>query len=211
MWNLEGSGLPTLDVKPLETSYFSKQDESDLTSLDWNCDGSLLAIGSYDSILRIITATGKLYFSHHRHEVGKLLLSWVFDLFNYSVFGEKGSIFATKFSKSGEWLLTASLDGTVCLWNVTDKKLHRQYRSHTGIFVMRIWHRSYSHLADCCLDIVWLDNGTFASCSADTNIHIMNVHEAEPIKMLTYVLMYALLARLLKLPFAGATVARLIK
>jgi WD40 repeat protein len=29
-------------------------------------------------------------------------------------------------------LLTASLDGTACVWDVTNKKLHRQYRSHKG-------------------------------------------------------------------------------
>ncbi|KIM88979.1 hypothetical protein PILCRDRAFT_813977 [Piloderma croceum F 1598] len=148
IWSLNGSGLPNSDVKPLKISYFSKPEQGDLTSLDWNFDGSLLAIGSYDSILRIVTTAGKLYFSHRQHE---------------------GPIFAAKFSKSGEWLVTASLDGTACVWHVKNKRLHKQYRSHT----------------DCCLDIDWLDDNTFASCGADSIIHIMKVDESKPIRTLS--------------------------
>ena len=47
-------------------------------------------------------------------------------------FDEKGPIFATRFSKSGRWLLTASLDGTACLWDVGEKRLHMQYWCHMG-------------------------------------------------------------------------------
>ena len=60
------------------------------------------------------------------------------ELTNPSVFGEKGIIFATKFSKSGEWLLTASFDGTVCVWSVKNKMFHKQYRSHIGIFFVLV-------------------------------------------------------------------------
>lgn len=44
--------------------------QGDLTSLDWNSDGTLLAIGSYDSILRVCTNTGSIYFTHPQHQVG---------------------------------------------------------------------------------------------------------------------------------------------
>jgi transducin (beta)-like 1 len=70
LWDVVGSSLPASDVKPLKVAYFAKAEQGDLTSLDWNFDGSLLAIGSYDSILRIVTTSGKLYFSHRQHEVG---------------------------------------------------------------------------------------------------------------------------------------------
>jgi transducin (beta)-like 1 len=136
------------DLKPLKLAYFAKADHGDLTSLDWNFDGSLLAIGSYDSILRICTASGKLYFSNRQHE---------------------GPIFAAKFSKSGQWLLTGSLDGSACVWNVKTKKLHMQYRWHT----------------DCCLDLDWLDDTTFASCGADMVIFIIKIHDKKPIKTLS--------------------------
>lgn len=59
----------TSDPKPLKLAFFAKAEHGDLTSLDWSFDGSLLAIGSYDSILRICTSSGKLYFSHRQHEV----------------------------------------------------------------------------------------------------------------------------------------------
>jgi transducin (beta)-like 1 len=58
-------------------SCYAKPGHVDLTSLDWNFDGSLLAIGSYDSILRIVTAEGKVYFSHWQHEVGELQSSFI--------------------------------------------------------------------------------------------------------------------------------------
>lgn len=73
VWDL-GSSLPTTDsAEPIKLAYFAREDAGDLTSLDWNFDGSLLAIGSYDSILRICTPSGELYFSHRQHEVRDLL------------------------------------------------------------------------------------------------------------------------------------------
>jgi len=54
---------------PLTVVYPPKDDQGDLTSFDWNVDGSLLAIGSYDSTLRICTASGELYFSDPTHQV----------------------------------------------------------------------------------------------------------------------------------------------
>lgn len=52
-------------------SYPSQSEPGDLTSLDWTQDGSLLAIGSYDAILRVCSTSGELYFSHTQHEVGQ--------------------------------------------------------------------------------------------------------------------------------------------
>ncbi|KAF9011057.1 WD40-repeat-containing domain protein [Cyathus striatus] len=127
------------------TLNLEKPEQGDLTSLHWNSDGTLLAIGSYDAIIRIATFDGKIYFSHTQH---------------------KAPIFAAKFSKSGRWLVTASLDGTSCLWDVWEKCLVRQYRCHT----------------DCCLDVDWLNETTFASAGADQRIHILRVDEANPIK-----------------------------
>ncbi|KAF8347055.1 WD40 repeat-like protein [Amanita rubescens] len=133
---------------PVSLHHFSKAGSADLTSLNWSPDGQLLAIGSYDSILRVSKPNGELYFTHSQHN---------------------GPIFATRFSKTGHWLLTASLDGTTCLWNVSEKRLQRQYHCHT----------------DCCLDVAWLDDWTFASCGADSQIYIMQVDGGESIKTLS--------------------------
>ncbi|KAF8079015.1 WD40 repeat-like protein [Lyophyllum atratum] len=152
LWNLpkppEGPDKFAAPVAPIVIDYFAKPEQGDLTSLHWNADGTLVAIGSYDSMLRVCTSTGSLYFSNPQHQ---------------------GPIFATRFSKSGKWLLTASLDGTACLWDVKDRRLHKQYRCHT----------------DCCLDVDWLDDETFATCGADHIIFIMRVNEPQPLKTLT--------------------------
>ncbi|KJA28617.1 hypothetical protein HYPSUDRAFT_156006 [Hypholoma sublateritium FD-334 SS-4] len=134
---------------PIALENVSNFSQGDLTSLDWNFDGTLLAIGSYDSILRVCTSSGALHFSHPQHQ---------------------GPIFATRFSRNGTWLLTASLDGTTCLWDVKEKRLHKQYRCHKGGY--------------CCLDVEWLDEDTFASAGADMRIFIMRVDEDESIKTL---------------------------
>ncbi|TDL28350.1 WD40 repeat-like protein [Rickenella mellea] len=130
---------------PVILKHLPNSDQRDITSLDWNPDGTLLATGSYDSILRVWTAPGEHYMSHPQHQ---------------------GPIFATRFSKSGRWLLSASLDGTACVWDVSEKKLYMQFRCH----------------AECCLDVDWLDDSTFASCGADRLIHIMQLGNPSPIK-----------------------------
>ncbi|KAJ6520391.1 WD40 repeat-like protein [Mycena sanguinolenta] len=126
----------------------ASSDQADLTAVHWNTEGTLVAVGSYDCVLRVCTDSGELYFEHTQHE---------------------GPIFAVRFSRDGKWLLTASLDGTVCLWDVNEKALHTQYRAHT----------------DCCLDVDWISDTLFASCSADHFIHIMDVGRAEPVKTLS--------------------------
>jgi WD40 repeat protein len=44
---------------------------------------------------------------------------------------DQGPIFATRFSRDGKWLATASLDNTVCLWDVEKKQRRMQYK-HRG-------------------------------------------------------------------------------
>ena len=58
----------------------------DVTSLDWNSRGSLLATGSYDGYARIWSTTGELKNTLGQH---------------------KGPIFALKWNKSGNYILSA--------------------------------------------------------------------------------------------------------
>lgn len=140
---------PTAPIQPtLTLSDFSFDSQADLTALSWNHDGSLVAIASYDSILRICTANGDTYFRDSHH---------------------KGPIFAAKFSPSGQWIVTASLDYTSCVWDVKQKKIHRQYRNHGDA---------------CCLDVEWLDDSTFASCGADKIIQIISLTATGPLHTL---------------------------
>jgi len=134
---------PTLTLPDL-----TLDSQADLTALNWNHDGSLVAIGSYDSILRICTASGETYFKDSHH---------------------KGPIFAAQFSPSGQWIATASLDCTSCVWDVKQKRIHRQYRNHGDA---------------CCLDVEWLDDSTFASCGADKVVHILSLTATGPLHTL---------------------------
>lgn len=65
----------------------------DVTSLDWNTDGNLLATGSYDGYARIWTTDGRLASTLGQH---------------------KGPIFALKWNKKGNYILSAGVDKTVC-------------------------------------------------------------------------------------------------
>lgn len=66
---------------------------------------------------------------------------------------------------------------------------------YTGnIVVIQVRKESSQHLVvmiyarlDCCLDVDWLDDWTFASCGADSQIYIMQVDGGETLKTLSYV------------------------
>lgn len=60
----------------------------DVTSLDWNCTGTLLATGSYDGYARIWTTDGQLADTLGQH---------------------KGPIFALKWNKKGNYILSAGV------------------------------------------------------------------------------------------------------
>ncbi len=67
-----------------------------MTSLDWNSDGTLLATGSYDGFARIWTTDGRLASTLGQH---------------------KGPIFALKWNKKGNYILSAGVDKTVCIYS----------------------------------------------------------------------------------------------
>ena len=68
----------------------------DVTTLDWNADGTLLATGSYDGQARIWDTEGKLLMSLKKH---------------------KGPIFSLKWNKKGDCLLSGSVDKTAIVWD----------------------------------------------------------------------------------------------
>lgn len=85
----------------------------DVTSLDWNSDGTYLATGSYDGYARIWTNTGEPIATLGQH---------------------KGPIFALKFSKSGNHILTAGVDKSTIIWDAKYGYCKQQFTFHTGIF-----------------------------------------------------------------------------
>ncbi|KAH8413068.1 hypothetical protein KR009_007784 [Drosophila setifemur] len=117
----------------------------DVTSLDWNCDGSLLATGSYDGYARIWKTDGRLASTLGQH---------------------KGPIFALKWNKSGNYILSAGVDKTTIIWDASTGQCTQQFAFHSAP----------------ALDVDWQTNTAFASCSTDQRIHVCRLGVNEPIK-----------------------------
>ncbi|GFU19398.1 hypothetical protein NPIL_532211 [Nephila pilipes] len=120
----------------------------DVTSLDWNSDGSLLATGSYDGLARIWTTTGHLTSTLGQH---------------------KGPIFALKWNKKGNYILSAGVDKTTIVWESATGQYTQQFAFHKAP----------------ALDVDWQTNTSFASCSTDQCIHVCKLGVEKPIKTFT--------------------------
>ncbi|RXN12447.1 F-box-like WD repeat-containing TBL1X [Labeo rohita] len=117
----------------------------DVTSLDWNSDGTLLATGSYDGFARIWTKDGNLSSTLGQH---------------------KGPIFALKWNKKGNSILSAGVDKTTIIWDAHTGEAKQQFPFHSAP----------------ALDVDWQNNTTFASCSTDMCIHVCRLGSERPLK-----------------------------
>ncbi|XP_029567739.1 F-box-like/WD repeat-containing protein TBL1X [Salmo trutta] len=117
----------------------------DVTSLDWNSDGTLLATGSYDGFARIWTKDGNLASTLGQH---------------------KGPIFALKWNKKGNSILSAGVDKTTIIWDAHTGEAKQQFPFHSAP----------------ALDVDWQNNTTFASCSTDMCIHVCRMGSDRPLK-----------------------------
>ncbi|XP_015782775.1 F-box-like/WD repeat-containing protein TBL1XR1-A [Tetranychus urticae] len=120
----------------------------DVTSLDWNSDGTLLATGSYDGFARIWTTEGRLASTLGQH---------------------KGPIFALKWNKKGNYILSAGVDKTTIIWDASTGQCTQQFAFHDAP----------------ALDVDWQSNTSFASCSTDQCIHVCKLGMGQPIKTFT--------------------------
>jgi len=117
----------------------------DVTSLDWNCDGNLLATGSYDGYARIWSTSGKLEKTLGQH---------------------KGPIFALKWNKTGNYILSAGVDRTTIIWDSATGNCKQQFAFHSAP----------------ALDVDWKSEESFASCSTDKQIHVCQLGQDRPVK-----------------------------
>ncbi|UYV80652.1 TBL1XR1 [Cordylochernes scorpioides] len=117
----------------------------DVTALDWNCDGSLLATGCFDGHARIWTTDGVLLKS-----LGHM----------------KGPIFALKWNKKGNYILSSGGDKTNIIWDVFNGQCAQRFAFHTAP----------------ALDIDWKTDTVFASCSSDNSIQVCEVGVEKPLK-----------------------------
>lgn len=147
IWDVQESS----DVKHLELRHCIQQggaqvpSNKDVTSLDWNSDGTQLATGSYDGYARIWASDGTLVSTLGQH---------------------KGPIFALKWNKRGNYILSAGVDKTTIIWDSASGEPAQQFAFHNAP----------------ALDVDWRNNDSFASCSTDMSIHLCKLGHDQPLK-----------------------------
>lgn len=101
----------------------TNEKSKDVTTLDWNGEGTLLATGSYDGQARIWTTNGELKTTLSKH---------------------KGPIFSLKWNKKGDYLLTGSCDKTAIVWDVKAEEWKQQFEFHSGPTLDVDWRNNVS-------------------------------------------------------------------
>lgn len=153
IWNLNEDNGSTSTTPPqqlvlrhcIKDGNHEVPSNKDVTSLDWNCDGTLLATGSYDGIARLWGTEGTLERTLGQH---------------------KGPIFALKWNKKGNYILSAGVDKTTIIWDAVTGKAKQQFPFHQAP----------------ALDVDWQNNTCFASCSTDKSIHVCRLGHDRPVK-----------------------------
>ena len=104
-----------------------------------------MATGSYDGYARIWTTEGRLASTLGQH---------------------KGPIFALKWNKKGNYILSAGVDKTTIIWDAATGQCTQQFAFHSAP----------------ALDVDWQTNVSFASCSTDQCIHVCKLGSDKPTK-----------------------------
>ncbi|XP_076917158.1 WD40 repeat-containing protein HOS15-like isoform X1 [Bidens hawaiensis] len=102
----------------------------DVTTLDWNSEGTLLATGSYDGQARIWSKDGELVSTLTKH---------------------KGPIFSLKWNKKGDYLLSGSVDKTAIVWDIKTGEWKQQFEFHAAPTLDVDWRNNVS-FATCSTD-----------------------------------------------------------
>ncbi|KAE9607800.1 putative transcription factor WD40-like family [Lupinus albus] len=129
IWTIAEGRCKTSSQKPLNTVVLkhvmarTNDKNKDVTTLDWNGDGTLLATGSYDGQARIWTTNGELKSALNKH---------------------KGPIFSLKWNKKGDYLLTGSFDKTAIVWDVKKEEWKQQFGFHSGATLDVDWRNNVS-------------------------------------------------------------------
>lgn len=146
IWNLNENGKQPLLLRHcIPKGEATVPSNKDVTSLDWDPTGNMLATGSYDGYARIWTTSGTL-----RNTLGQ----------------HKGPIFALKWNKKGNYILSAGVDKTTIIWDAHNGTCQQQFSFHTAP----------------ALDVDWQNDISFASCSTDQKIHVCRLGIQLPIK-----------------------------
>jgi len=136
IWELDSGSSIVLDHRSnSDSSGGAGADDSaaqnnDITTLDWNFNGTKLATGCYDGLGRVWSSDGKLLTSLKRHE---------------------GPIFSLKWNKRGDYLLSGSVDKTAIIWNAESGKPLQQFSCQEGATLDVDW-RDNESFASCSTD-----------------------------------------------------------
>lgn len=156
------------DLKPTVCKHLPATQAKDVSALDWNPDGTLLASGSYDGILRLWTPQGDLHLVMSMHQ---------------------GPIFAVRWNRKGNLLLTGSADGTAIVWDLGSGKVRQQFSTHSDS-VLDLdwlcgarWSPAAIGAAPGATPSAQADS-TLATCSADNSVNLLRLGEARPVRTL---------------------------
>ncbi|XP_020698169.1 WD40 repeat-containing protein HOS15 [Dendrobium catenatum] len=108
----------------------TNEKSKDVTTLDWNGEGTLLATGSYDGQARIWSKDGELKNTLAKH---------------------KGPIFSLKWNKKGDFLLSGSVDKTAIVWDTRTWECRQQFEFHSAPALDVDWRNNVS-FATCSTD-----------------------------------------------------------
>lgn len=108
----------------------TNEKSKDVTTLDWNGEGTLLATGSYDGQARIWSKDGELKNTLAKH---------------------KGPIFSLKWNKKGDFLLSGSVDKTAIVWDTRTWECRQQFEFHSAPALDVDW-RNNASFATCSTD-----------------------------------------------------------
>eukprot|EP00941_MAST-03F_sp_MAST-3F-sp1_P005771 g5771.t1 len=143
----EGNGGNS-DNADNENKRKAEETSNDVTGLDWSPDGRFLATGSFDGIARL----------------------WQGEKLVHSFIDAKGSpIFALRFSPSGTYLASGSVNNSVVVYEVRTGQVKQQFKLHRAPV----------------LDLSWRDDEVFASCSTDKSVLVCKIGERKPLLTLS--------------------------
>nr|CAD1827598.1 unnamed protein product [Ananas comosus var. bracteatus] len=131
----------------------TNEKSKDVTTLDWNGEGTLLATGSYDGHARIWSKDEPKPYTQQELEDNR---SVTYRELKNTLIKHKGPIFSLKWNKKGDFLLSGSVDKTAIVWDTKTWECKQQFEFHSAP----------------TLDVDWRNNNSFAACSTDNIIYI---------------------------------------
>ncbi|GAB2279615.1 WD40 repeat-containing protein hos15 [Dionaea muscipula] len=126
IWTIVDKGSRSCNTNVLVLKHVkgrTNEKSKDVTTLDWNGEGTLLATGSYDGQARIWNTDGELKSTLSKH---------------------KEPIFSLKWNKKGDYLLTGSCDKTAIVWDVKTEECKQQFDLHAGPTLDVDWRNNVS-------------------------------------------------------------------